>query len=219
MTIPSEKRRRGSLARALACLAAAAVVGVVAACSSDPVDQSASLTGTETTSSPFCRPSPFDAPEREHVTLGEADAVIDDRIEVPDDSITGGVRDAVLISASEGPRGSGIALEFECGAILLCGPIDETSAAPDYQALLASEEAAGVVFTDGREHPGEVRVINGHEAWVRPGGVQYFPSGALKGTSYSVPSVVMWYDDGIEYLLESDMLSVEELVKIAAAMK
>lgn len=156
-------------------------------------------------------------PEGDRVSLAEAREVVDARIVFPADSVTGGVSTVVIIQGSEATAGVG--MQFESGVVMLAGPLDENTAAPDYVALMAAEEADGVVFTDGRAHPGEVVEINGHETCVCPAGVQYFPTGALKGTTRKIPSSVMWYADGIRYFLTSETEPVDALVAIAESMK
>jgi hypothetical protein len=109
-------------------------------------------------------------------------------------------------------------MQFESGIVMLAGPLDENAAVPDYKALLAAEEADGVVFTDGRAHPVK---------WWRSTVMRrvcarrsaYFEGGSLKGTTYELPSVVMWYADGITYFLSSDTQPVDALVAIAESME
>lgn len=175
------------------------------------------VTTESSSTAAFIRSSDSILPQGERVSLAEAQELADARIVFPADSVTGSVSEVVIIKGSEATAGVG--MQFESGIVMLAGPLDENAAVPDYKALLAAEEADGVVFTDGRAHPGEVVEINGHETCVCPAGVQYFPTGALEGTTYELPSVVMWYADGITYFLSSDTQPVDALVAVAESME
>lgn len=160
----------------------------------------------------------------ESIPLADAVLAADPRIKMPRSEVVGQIERVTQLGTASvsndapPPREEiGIAVQFASGTVLTAFPLDPLGPAPDYHAMQAQQEAEGVTFTDGRKRPGEVRTINGRATWVRPAGTQRIETrdGYI---DEPLPSVVMWVDNGISYLLTSDTQSIEQLVKIATSM-
>lgn len=230
MNICDVVRMRRMALLSAGCLVCGSVVLLVTSCStlasteSDAVTSSTVTTASGPVTLGVIPSSATLLPEGKSLSLDEGRQLVDERIIIPGDAVTGGAVTVVVCGESSGDVQSdvkyeGIAIEFACGAVLKAAPLLEGQPIPDYKELQATEEAAGITFTDGREHPFEVLEVNGRQTLVQAAGAQSFPNSDTKSVTNPLPALVMWYDNGILYKLASDTQAVEELVVIAKSMK
>ena len=142
-------------------------------------------------------------------------------IKFPPASLVGEpVKTALVASFAQDPnkpyrQEQGLMVYYDKGVLFSAQPMGSTLA-PNPRASQEIEDQDILKWEDGRTQAYTVGKVNGCDAVIQPGGIKV---DSYSGDRYEVNPVLVWVENGVEYLLESDTLSVDQLRKIAEQMK